>query len=50
MTRFEETTKCKVCGEQHRVENYEGMRYYFCQETCRVYLLAGGGVPCGVSC
>jgi len=35
------TTKCKICGEQHRVDTYRNMTFYVCPRTLRVYLVAG---------
>ena len=35
-----ESTKCKVCGQQHAVDNYREMKFYVCPETLRVYLVA----------
>ncbi len=35
-----ETTKCKICGREHAVDNYREMKFYVCPETMRVYLVA----------
>ena len=35
-----ETTKCKMCGRPHPVDNYRGMTFYVCPDTMRVYLVA----------
>ena len=35
-----ETTKCKICGQQHPVDAYRGMKFYVCPDTMRVYLVA----------
>ena len=37
---IEETTKCKKCGEQHRVDEYRGVKHYVCPEKNIVLLLA----------
>jgi len=34
-----ETTKCKICGELHRVDHYRDMTFYVCPRTMRVYLV-----------
>ena len=35
-----DTTKCKMCGRQHPVDNYREMKFYVCPDTLRVYLVA----------
>lgn len=35
-----ESTKCKICGRQHPVDNYREMKFYVCPDTLRVYLVA----------
>lgn len=35
-----ETTKCKICGRPHPVDNYREMRFYVCPDMQRVYLVA----------
>lgn len=34
-----ETTTCKVCGEQHKIERYRTVLFYGCPKTGRVYLV-----------
>ena len=34
-----ETTPCRKCGEEHRVENYRNVPYYVCPHVNRVLLL-----------
>lgn len=34
-----ETTKCKICGELHKVDHYRDMDFYVCPRTMRVYLV-----------
>ena len=34
-----ETTKCKKCGQQHRIDNYRSLKYYICDVVNRVLLL-----------
>ena len=36
---IEETAKCKKCGEQHRVDEYRGVKHYVCPEKNIVLLL-----------
>lgn len=35
-----ETTICKKCGEEHRVEGYRTLKYYYCPKVNRVMLLS----------
>ena len=35
----EETATCKKCGEQHRVDEYRGVKHYVCPVIGRVMLL-----------
>ena len=35
----EETATCKKCGEQHRVDEYRGVKHYVCPEKNIVLLL-----------
>jgi|CryBogDrversion2_1035201.scaffolds.fasta_scaffold123525_2 hypothetical protein len=34
-----ETTRCRKCEREHRVEEYRGVKYYVCPEANRVLLL-----------
>jgi len=36
---IEEFTECRKCGEQHRVDEYRGVKHYVCPEVNRVMLL-----------
>jgi len=33
------TTTCKVCGEQHKIEQYRSVQFYGCPKTGRIYLV-----------
>lgn len=35
-----ETVACKKCGEQHRIEEYRTLKYYYCPKVNRVLLLS----------
>ena len=35
-----ETTTCKKCGAEHRIEDYRTLKYYYCPEVNRVLLLS----------
>ena len=35
----EETATCKKCGNQHRVDEYRGVKHYVCPEKNIVLLL-----------
>lgn len=37
-----DSTKCKKCGESHRVDSYREVRYYVCPVVNRVLLLTDG--------
>lgn len=32
-------TTCKKCGEQHRIDHYKNMHFYFCPAVNRVLLV-----------
>lgn len=32
-------TKCKNCGNLHRVDEYRGMKFYECPESKRIYIV-----------
>ena len=34
-----ETTKCKKCAEEHRIESYREVKYYVCPHVNRVLLV-----------
>ena len=36
----DESTVCKKCGEEHRVETYRTLKYYYCPQVNRVMLLS----------
>ena len=35
-----DSTKCKKCGESHRVDSYREVRYYVCPKVNRVLLVS----------
>ena len=35
-----ETTTCKKCGDEHRIEDYRTLKYYYCPEVNHVLLLS----------
>ncbi len=37
-----DSTLCKKCGEQHRIDSYREVRYYVCPVVNRVLLLTDG--------
>jgi transposase len=37
------TTTCKVCGEQHKIEQYRSVQFYGCPKTGRIYLVPKEG-------
>lgn len=35
-----DSTLCKKCGEQHRIDSYREVRYYVCPKVNRVLLVS----------